>query len=108
MTSEQDDAEARRRARANWPVRKSTLREQSEETDPVGPTTEEEAAAPRLDKSSFAVVPLFDDSDEVEYWHTRTPHERLEHMELLRRINYGDQATARLQRVLEVVERPWR
>jgi len=39
------------------------------------------------------------------YWHSRTPQERLEALELMRRRAYGyDQATARLQRVLEIVQ----
>lgn len=39
------------------------------------------------------------------YWHSRTPQERLKALELMRRRAYGyDQATARLQRVLEIVQ----
>ncbi|MBE2271116.1 MAG: hypothetical protein IAE80_22975 [Anaerolinea sp.] len=47
----------------------------------------------------------FDDHDDKVYWWSRTPDERLRYMELLRRINYGDRATARLQRVLEIAQR---
>ncbi len=62
---------------------------------------------PRLDRSAFSVVSSFEEADELDqqYWLSRTPYERLQYMELLRRINYGDEATARLQRVLEVAER---
>jgi hypothetical protein len=60
---------------------------------------------PRLDKSAFAVVPLFDNSDIDEFWHSRTPNERIDHVLFLRKLNYGAEATARLQRVLEIVKR---
>lgn len=61
----------------------------------------------RLDKTAFSVVSLHDDSDEKAYWQTRTGQERMEALEYLRRVAYGHAAaTARLQRVLEVVERP--
>ena len=58
----------------------------------------------RIDKSAFEVVLSFDQSDEMSYWLSRTPEERLQDVELLRRMNYGPAATARLQRILEVVE----
>jgi hypothetical protein len=60
---------------------------------------------PKVDRAAFGVGSLYDESDEKTYWHSRTPHERLEHLELLRRINYGSQVTERLQRVLEIAER---
>jgi hypothetical protein len=42
----------------------------------------------------------------TEYWATRTPEERLAAMELMRRINYGAAATARMDKtVFEVVKR---
>lgn len=59
----------------------------------------------KIDKTAFSVTSLSDESDEKAYWWSRTPEERLRHIETLRRINYGDQATARLQRVLEVAQR---
>jgi hypothetical protein len=62
---------------------------------------------PRLDRTALSVVASFEEADKLDkqYWLSRTPYERLQHMELLRRINHGDDATARLQRVLEVAER---
>ncbi len=62
---------------------------------------------PRMDKTAFSVISSFEEADQQdrEYWLSRTPLERLQYMELLRRINYGDDATARLQRVLEIAER---
>ena len=59
----------------------------------------------RLDKRCFSVAPLSEAADEKTYWLSRTPAERLEAVELFRQLNYGyDPATARLQRVLEIVE----
>jgi len=57
---------------------------------------------PGIDRTALSLAPLFDDSDEKAYWLSRTPHERLRHVERLRRMNYGARATARLQRVLEI------
>jgi hypothetical protein len=67
----------------------------------------DEKQFPKLDKTAFSVVSSFEEADreDREYWLSRTPYERLKYMELLRRINYGHAATARLQRVLEIVER---
>jgi hypothetical protein len=59
----------------------------------------------KVDRNVVIIAALDDDTDEKEYWLSRTPQERLQHLETLRRINYGHLATARLQRVLEVVER---
>ena len=50
--------------------------------------------------------PLEDDaqiSRDVEYWQSRPPEERVAAVDYLRRQYYGD--TARLQRVVRVVER---
>jgi hypothetical protein len=58
----------------------------------------------KIDKTALSLVPCFDTSDEKLYWLSRTPSERLQHIEVLRRINYGHHATARLQRVLEVAQ----
>ena len=67
----------------------------------------EENQFPRMNKKVFSIVSSFDEADrqDKEYWLSRTPLERLRHMELLRRINYGSNATAQLQRVLEITER---
>jgi hypothetical protein len=61
----------------------------------------------KLDKTAFSVASGVDDSDEKAYWLSRTPQERLQHMEALRRINYGDRSAARLQRVLEIAPCSW-
>ena len=59
----------------------------------------------KVDRTQFSVVSSFDDDDRTAYWHSRTPHERLRHLQTLREINYGDAASARLQRVFEVAQR---
>ncbi len=58
----------------------------------------------RLDRSAYEFGTLHDEGDRA-YWLARSPDERLEALELLRQINYGeDAATARLQRVFEFAE----
>lgn len=61
----------------------------------------------KMDKATFSVLSSFEKADEADktYWHSKTPQERLEALELMRQINYDyDPVTARLQRVLEVDE----
>ena len=59
----------------------------------------------KMDKSVLSVISLSEEPDEREYWHSKTPYERLESVELMRQINYGyDPTTTRLQRVLEVAQ----
>jgi hypothetical protein len=58
----------------------------------------------KMDKSQFSVAKLTDPSNDLQYWLTKTPLERLEALEFLRQVAYGyDPATARLQRVFEIV-----
>jgi hypothetical protein len=62
--------------------------------------------APRMDKTIFSVAALTDQSDEKAYWREQSPVARLEALELMRQVMYGyDPTTARLQRILTVVER---
>ena len=59
----------------------------------------------KMDKSALSVASTSEESDDKEYWHAKTPQERLQAVELMRQINYGyDPATTRLQRVLEVAK----
>ncbi|MCU1259909.1 MAG: hypothetical protein JWO80_2794 [Bryobacterales bacterium] len=59
----------------------------------------------RVDRNEFRVDELSAEPDDRAYWRGKTPEERLAAMEVMRQIIYGyDPATARLQRVLEVVE----
>lgn len=59
----------------------------------------------KVNRASFSVTALDEESDDKAYWLLRSPQERLRHLEILRRINYGHRATARLQRVLEFAKR---
>ncbi len=59
----------------------------------------------RLDRTKIKVFSGFDDSDEIEYWRNASVEERFQHIERLRRQNYGTRATERLQRVIRVVKR---
>jgi hypothetical protein len=59
----------------------------------------------KMDKKAISVTSLFEESDEKEYWLSKTPQERLEALELMRQINYGyNPTTDRLQKVLEVAK----
>ena len=61
----------------------------------------------RVDKEEFSVLSSFEEADAADkaYWHSKSPQERVEALELMRQINYGyDPTTERLQRVLEVAE----
>lgn len=61
----------------------------------------------RLDKTVFEVFSSFEEAEAADrhYWHSRTPEERLEAVELMRQSAYGyNPATARLQRVLEFAQ----
>ena len=59
----------------------------------------------RIDKTAISVASLGDDSDEKEYWLSKTPPERLAALEYMRQVAYGyDPDTERLQRVIEVIE----
>jgi len=61
----------------------------------------------KLDRTAFSVVTK--DEQEAEsknYWHDKSPTERLQALEKTRQMIYGyDPNTIRLQRVLEVVKR---
>lgn len=59
----------------------------------------------RLDKTAFSIAALSDESDEKEYWLSRSPQERLQALELMRQNIYGyDPAITRLQRILTITE----
>lgn len=61
----------------------------------------------QVDRKAFDVISLFDQTDEKRYWLARPPAERLQALELMRQILYGyNPSTTRLQRVLEVTQRP--
>jgi hypothetical protein len=59
----------------------------------------------KMNKRALSVAPLGDDSDEKEYWLSKTPGERLVAVETMRQISYGyDPSTTRLQRVLRITQ----
>ena len=61
----------------------------------------------RINKNIFSVHNLNDDENDLLYWLGRTPQDRISAIEMMRRINYGnDISTRRLQRLLEVAEFP--
>jgi hypothetical protein len=62
----------------------------------------------RVDRTKISVSNSFDNTEEKEYWHSRTPQERLAHMERLRRINYGEEATKPMQKVLKIGQIDWK
>jgi len=55
-------------------------------------------------KDVFEIVDLKDADDSV-YWHSRSPAERVEAIEFMRKVMFGnDRVSKRFQRVLTVVE----
>jgi hypothetical protein len=64
-------------------------------------------AAAKIDKTALSAGSLLEPSDEKSYWLSKTPEERLQAVELMRQIVYGyDPSATRLQRVLEIAQRP--
>ncbi|MFA5555064.1 MAG: hypothetical protein WDA68_11005 [Phycisphaerae bacterium] len=59
----------------------------------------------KVQRDAFKVTSLLDPPDDKEYWLSKTPDERLEAVEIMRQIIYGDEASQRLQRVLEIAQR---
>lgn len=60
---------------------------------------------PRLDKRVVKVTSLDDIEEERKYWLSKSPSERIEAIEINRRMIYGqDRVASRLQRLLEVTE----
>ena len=56
-----------------------------------------------LDRSEFSVCDLGDEGNDLQYWLSRPPEERLAAVEFLRQMMYGyDPVTARVERILEV------
>jgi hypothetical protein len=62
----------------------------------------------RIDRTAISVSDDFVDHETRQWWHAQTAARRLQHMLVLRALNYGDRASSRLQRVLEVAELPRR
>lgn len=60
---------------------------------------------PSLNKEIVKVTSLHDIAEEKEYWMSKSPRERIEAIEINRRMIYGeDRVTSRLQRFFETSE----
>lgn len=60
---------------------------------------------PSLNKKIMSVTSLNDIEEEKKYWFSKSPLERIEAIEINRRMIYGqDRVTSRLQRVFETAE----
>jgi hypothetical protein len=60
---------------------------------------------PRLNKKIVKVTSLDDIEEEKRYWMSKSPLERIEAIEINRRMIYGqDRTTSRLQRFFETAE----
>lgn len=60
----------------------------------------------KLDRNKIRVVGNIElaEADEITFWRQTSVKERLQHIERLRRLNYGDRATERLQRTVRIIE----
>lgn len=56
----------------------------------------------KIDTTAFSVATGFDVLDEIEYWRSRTPEERLNAVEIMRQINYGASYPRSIQRFFEI------
>jgi len=60
---------------------------------------------PRLDKTRLTVSSLYDSTQEKQYWFALEKADRLNAVEINRRMVYGkDRTSSRLQRFLEIAE----
>ena len=60
---------------------------------------------PNVKRDAFKIDSLLEQSSEKSYWLSLTPYERLEAVELMRKIIYGSESSGRLQRVFEIAQR---
>ena len=59
----------------------------------------------KIDRSAFSIGSLSDGGDEKDYWKSKSPQERIQAIEIMRKIIYGyDASTERLQRFFEITE----
>lgn len=72
------------------------------------PRLDSEQYQATVDRTVFSVVSSFRDADQddTQYWWAQPADVRLRYLEQLRQLNYGHHATARLQRILDVAQRP--
>lgn len=66
----------------------------------------DENESTQIDRTAFSVTTLSEQSDDRDYWQSRSHEVRLAAVEQLRQLNYDYDPTAdRLQRVLEIARR---
>ena len=54
----------------------------------------------RVDRSAFSITTFEEaEAEDRRFWWSQTPEARLQAVQYLREVSYGDAATARLQRV---------
>jgi hypothetical protein len=58
-----------------------------------------------MDKTAFSIGSVDEESDEKQYWLSKTPVERIHCVEIMRQMLYGyDPLTARLSRFFEIAK----
>jgi hypothetical protein len=58
-----------------------------------------------INKKVLCVGKLHDKGEERAYWRSKTPQERLQAIQIMREVLYGEDASSgRLQRVLEIAQ----
>ena len=63
----------------------------------------------RVDRTALSKAPLAAQGQDSAYWLRQSPRRRLEHLELLRQLNYDyDPDTARISRFARLAKRPLR
>ena len=59
----------------------------------------------RMDRTAFSICDVGDEGTDLEYWLSRTPQERFEAIEYMRRVLYGHNAASpTFQRVFEITD----
>jgi hypothetical protein len=61
-----------------------------------------------LDRTAISFSDDFEEPETKQWWCAQTAERRLQYMMVLRAMNYGDRASARLQRAREIAELPRR
>jgi hypothetical protein len=59
----------------------------------------------RVDRTALSVVNLHEDAGEVQYWLAQPAIKRFEALELLRQMAHPYDPSARIERVLTIIER---
>jgi hypothetical protein len=60
-----------------------------------------------IDRGAFSICDLHDQPNDLAYWLSVSPEDRIAAIEYMRQVIYGtDPAHDRVQRVLEIIDRP--